>query len=293
MLTFITIGLLRNSNQYTNQDDENGTKIAQFLTEEKNFDTLTSKNPETVQENIDYETIQHSARLSELRPEDISDRLNPPKPLPETPDSDSKQVNEIIKQKVFEQEKERMLNEWEHKFKEQESVIKTLEQANEHYNSVEQEKQQLKQQFEEQVKLNEMIAEKYEHALEQNIQAINRQKEMEEKHSNDMKQQQQPTPYSAMKAYAEQNIQNPMDLSMSLVIKDSQKSVPQYGSNIVIQSEPLHKLEHILDRQKALKEGDTLSDEDSDELNTENTFKLQEFLIETDNPTDISQALII
>ena len=51
-------------------------------------------------------------------------------------------------------------------------------------------------------------------------------------------------------------------------------------------------MENIFNKQKAVKQADESDDDYSDEED-ENTFKLHEFLIETDDPRDLSKSLII
>lgn len=60
MVSFINVSFtleLLGSNLYTNtQDDDAGTKIAQFLTEEKNYESVTSKYPRTSHQDLDNES---------------------------------------------------------------------------------------------------------------------------------------------------------------------------------------------------------------------------------------------
>lgn len=237
--------------------------------------------------------IPNSARMSEIRPEDISDRYESRRNVPDSPEN-RKIDYEIIKSKI-EDERNALNREWEQrlKLKEDEHIrtMEALEKANEHYSQQLSERDRLRSELDQQKQFNEQIIEKYEKALQNSIDAIKKQKDLESKIEQEKLELAQQAPYSAIRRYAEENIQNPMDLSMSLVIKESSTTATP-SNKIVINTDPLHKLESIFEKQKSIAKGD-YSESDDEEAQTANTFKFQEFLIETDNAQDIAQSLIL
>jgi hypothetical protein len=56
--------------------NDNGTNLGQFLTDEKNFDSITSKRPQTNFQEMDYDMIPNSARISEHKPLATSSAYN-------------------------------------------------------------------------------------------------------------------------------------------------------------------------------------------------------------------------
>jgi hypothetical protein len=166
--------------------------------------------------------------------------------------------------------------------------------------------------------INEELIDKYERTLQQNIDAVKRQKEMESRFQQEIEQKErdlreqlkiqelklieeqqqlaQKQPSNLFKSLVDQ-IHNPIDLSMSLILKEGNSNRDQ--SNVIVQSDPLNRLEDILVKQKGIMQSDNgHSDEDSEgdyrsSFSEQKIFKLQEFLIETDNPEDISNSLMI
>ena len=59
----------------------------------------------------------------------------------------------------------------------------------------------------------------------------------------------------------------------------------------IVHNQGIRRLESIFIKEKAVKQAEDSDGDYSDE--NENTFKLHEFLIETDDPRDLSQSLII
>ena len=236
-ISFSYVDGLRKSNMYTNtHEDDNQSKIAQFLTDEKNFESLTSKRPNTIQQDNDYESVPNSDLLSQVRPGGISDHLPSVRPL-------ALQVEREIDRDLIEariqQEKDAINEEWEQKLdardKEHIKVMEALQKANEYYSKRAEEHDQLKQQLDkqqqqidQQKQFTEEIINKYEKAVQQNIDAVKRQQELEEERNNQRRQienMHEMNSENVMRRYAEQNINNPMDLNMSLVIKDPTSKV--------------------------------------------------------------------
>ena len=308
---------MMNSNLYTHtNEDENQSKIAQFLTDEKHFDSLTSKRPNTIQKDYDYESMPNSGLLSQARQNDTSERSELTKPMASQIE---RQINEDLIEARIQQEKEAINEEWEQKMsardKEHIKVMEALQKANEYYSKRAEEHDDLKrqldqqqQQIDQQKQFTEQIIDRCEKAVQQSIDAVKKQKELEEERDDQRRQIESMNalnPDNAIRRYAEQHMNNPMDLSMSLVIKDSksqimynqgQGNILQYYFVIyfpyIAQNQGIHGLENIFNKQKAVKQADESDDDYSDEED-ENTFKLHEFLIETDDPRDLSKSLII
>lgn len=116
-------------------------------------------------------------------------------------------------------------------------------------------------------------------------------KEMIEKLRKKQEEHDRNQEYRSMADYAQKNILNPMDLSMSIVIKEGENLQNKAQQEMVVKTEKLEQLNTIFDRQKAvLDEGQESSD---DEIKNESVFKLQEYLIETENPDEISKPLLL
>jgi hypothetical protein len=145
------------------------------------------------------------------------------------------------------------------------------------YKEADHEKLQLKEE------LSEMrgLMEKYENQKREHTEKMNQQEEQKTL----MDQQ-----YVNFSSYAKQNISNPMDLSMSIVIKDGFKQQTA-DQDKMIKQEKLQELNKIFDKQKAMKHED--QDSDDEQVQKETVFKLQEYLTDTDDPNEITKPLLL
>lgn len=268
----------------------------QFLTEEKQFDTLgsnlDSKHNEAHLKTFDISSEDdqdaHSPRISDLRPENIQARYEPSKRL-NSPPKEPKIDEQVLRMKL-EEERELLNREWESKLdqekREHKNEVRALEQINQQYAKDADQVTRLREEMKEMKQLNEKLMEKYEKSLQDNIDRIKREEE-DRKRNPQINSQ-----YADMKAFAEQNIANPMDLSMSIVIKEGMKFPPP-AQGVVVQTEKYAQLDKIFEKQKAIKSSNHYSDSEDEEVNKLSVFKLQEFLIETENPDDISKPLLL
>lgn len=269
----------------------------QFLTEEKQFDTLGSNldsrhnegHLKTFDISSEDDHESHSPRISDLRPENIQARYEPSKRLNSPPKQPK--IDEGLLRLKFEEERELLNREWESKLeqekREHKNEVRALEQINQQYAKDVDQVTKLREEMKEMKQLNEKIMEKYEKSLQDNIDRIKREEE-ERKLNSQLTTNQ----FIDMKTFAEQNISNPMDLSMSIVITDGMKFSP-YSQGVVAQTDKYKQLDKIFERQKAIKSNNHYSDSEDEEVNKLSVFKLQEFLIETENPDDIAKPLIL
>ena len=209
----------------------------------KEFEFLTAQDHETV-----------SPRISEIHPENIQSRYEKPKRL-ESRDSEYKVEQEIIKQKITE-ERDILNREWESKFNYEKSehnkAIKALEKANEYYANKASDAERLFDDLKEMKKLNEQLMEKYERTLQDNIERIKKEEEQKQKaQENIQNNKNEEISGGALLAFAKQNILNPMDLSMSLVIKEDSVQ-PQAVENPVIIKDHFNHLDKIFEIQRAI-----------------------------------------
>ena len=275
----------------------------QFLTEEKQFETLASnlgkKGSMFKSKDFDFETAREhdtaSPRISELRPENIQSRYEAPKRL-ENKDDDYKLEQDVLKQKIAE-ERDFLNKEWESKLSyektEHNKAIQALEKANEYYANKASDTDRLLDDLKEMKKLNEQLMDKYERTLQDNIERIKREEEYKQKAEQDAQNKKNSEFMgSAFIAFAKQNISNPMDLSMSLVIKEDSGS-QQIVENPMIVKEHFNRLDKIFEVQRAILADNDDKEVDDSIINKDSVFKLQEYLIETENPEVISKPLLL
>jgi hypothetical protein len=305
--------MLRKSN--TNsilRDSETNKPLTNFLTEEKNYDTIeshndfSSKNYKTSLKDHDFNSI--SGQKHSVSPfMGGSETVNELETFPNAtlPRIDESMMNARIenerKQLAKEYEKKLKLVKLEHQSKIREHEIHLTQQSEFDQNSLkdlEKEKQFMADEVQElefkykkadheklQLKeeLSEMrgLMEKYESQQREQTEKTNQ----EEEHKTLMDQQ-----YVNFSSYAKQNISNPMDLSMSIVIKDGFKQQAA-DQDKMIKQEKLQELNKIFDKQKAMKYED--QDSDDELVQKETVFKLQEYLTDTDDPNEITKPLLL
>lgn len=298
------IGLLTKSNLESNLEDDNNSRhpLLQFLTEEKQFETLASnagkKSSMFKSKGSDYGTAREhdtvSPRISELHPENIQSRYEAPKRL-ENKDDEYKLEQDVLRQKI-EEERDILNREWESKFNyernEHSKAVQALEKANEYYANKASDADRLLDDLKEMKKLNEQLMDKYERTLQDNIQRIKKEEEYKQKAEQDAQNKiNSEFMGNALISFARQNISNPMDLSMSLVIKED-SGQQQIIENPIAIKEHFNKLDKIFEVQRAIL-ADANDDVDDSIINKDSVFKLQEYLIETENPEEISKPLLL
>lgn len=301
-----------NANSILGRESEPNKPLTHFLTEEKNYDTLeshndfSSKNYDPSLRDPDFNTISEpkrseSPRLVGVKSSSAPETL-PNKSLPKIDESVlNAKIEKERKQLARDYEQKLQLIKLEHQKKVKEHEIMMIKQSEFDMNSLkdlEKEKQfmaeevrelenKYKQADQEKLQLKEELSEmrgmmqKYERQQTEYIEKMNQQEEQKTL----MNKQ-----YVNFSSYAKQNISNPMDLSMSIVVKDGFKQQANH-QDIVIKQEKLDELNNIFDRQKAIKDDD--QDSDDEKTQRETVFKLQEYLTDTDDPNEITKPLLL
>lgn len=160
--------------------------------------------------------------------------------------------------------------------------FRTYKQLNDQYVKDSDELQRLKQQYDEMRELNQNLMEKYEKALNEKIENAKR---MDEELQRTVENQSQK---SDMRIYAEQNISNPIDLSMSIVLSNGMP--PAHAEPITINPSKVSQLSEIF-HQKSIRNSD--DSEEEEDVVRESVFKLQTYLIETENADDITKPILM
>ena len=259
------------------EEEKHPQTLAQFLSEEKNFETLQScpdyKQTEGQQNTIDFnfnsEKGDNSPRISELKPENIQNRYST-----ENRENAERQakINEEMFKKRLEEERDQINQEWEYKFiekiREYEKTVNALEKENKEYQKDSSEKEKIKEELNQMRQVKEQFMEKYENQLQENINRIKREEE-ERKNTPPPSQSE----FNDFKSFAEKNIVNPMDLSMSIVVKEGMK-LPNVGdSATMVPNDKLHQLDSIFERQKAITHDGDDSNSDEESTNKETVFR--------------------
>ena len=183
-------GILTKSNAEMRTEEEKDSQkpLIQFLTDEKQFETLgsirQSKDAESNLNHLEFNTISEaqpvSPRLSDLHPENIQKRYeHREKKVKLEPEVDE----EVLKQKI--EHERRLLNqEWEYKLDqtrfEHKQELKTLQQVNTQYKKDVDEAERLRSENEDMKKINDQLMEKYEKTLQDNIDRIKRDEEQKQ-----------------------------------------------------------------------------------------------------------------
>jgi hypothetical protein len=161
-------------------------------------------------------------------------------------------------------------------------LFRTFKQLNDQYVKDSDELEKLREQYNEMQELNQNLMEKYEKSLNDNIEKA---KMMEEKLQITAQNRSQ---CSDMKVYAEQNICNPIDLSMSIVLTNGMP--PTLSDPITINPSKVSQLSEIFSHNSIKNNDDS---EEEEEAARESVFKLQTYLIETENADDITKPLLM